>query len=30
MDRNIDGVFAIFKNNEANDILQYLNRKHDY
>ena len=28
--RCVDDVFAILKNNEANNILQYLNRKHDY
>ena len=27
--RHVDDVFAIVKNNEANNILQYLNRKHD-
>ena len=28
--RYIDDVLAIVKNNEANNILQYLNRKHDF
>ena len=27
--RYLDDVFAIVKNNEANNTLQYLNRKHD-
>ena len=27
--RYVDDVFAIVKNNEANNILQFLNSKHD-